>query len=286
MQDSTSESGLRRSHGISTRGAPGPAETEHAPGASGIPWSRCGQRCTAAFWGQLAHSLGVGLPSGRVGGVVLGAWAARSVGRSRTVDAEMLTVALALPQGKPGDAWAQSSADSKCGPRRFRRITSRTIGHPMFTRSPCMHPDEPVLLRMQDTLSDDRLLSGSVPQVHDWVRAWRAARSHQSWRAAAEKDRTEHFVSNAPGRSTASRPLEHMALVMQEVIRPKKKGCHVAGHEHQPCVRRPRWIQARSVPSRRRPLALQQGNDVHVDRWRKCVGHRGLHSKSQGDILG
>ena len=85
------------------------------------------------------------------------------------------------------------------------------------------NPDEPILLRMQATISDDRLLSGSVPQVHDWVRAWRAARSHQRWRAAAEKEQTEHFISNAPGRSTASRPLEHMALVMQEVVRNKKR---------------------------------------------------------------
>jgi hypothetical protein len=86
------------------------------------------------------------------------------------------------------------------------------------------YPDEPILLRMQETLSDDRLLSGSVPQVHDWVRAWRTARSQQSWRAAAEKDRTEHFISNAPGRSTASRPQEHMAVVVLEVMRQNKKG--------------------------------------------------------------
>ena len=34
-------------------------------------------------------------------------------------------------------------------------------------------PDEPVRLSLQRDISDDRLLSGGVPQLQDWVRVWR-----------------------------------------------------------------------------------------------------------------
>jgi hypothetical protein len=48
-----------------------------------------------------------------------------------------------------------------------------------------LRPDEPVQLKLQASLSDDQLLSGSVPQREDWLRAWRVARTPQSWKAAA-----------------------------------------------------------------------------------------------------
>ena len=85
------------------------------------------------------------------------------------------------------------------------------------------YPDEPVHLKLQACLSDDRLLSGSVPQVEDWIRAWRAARTPQSWQAAAEKEQTEHFIRQTRQRPTGTRPLEHMALIMREVPRKQKR---------------------------------------------------------------
>jgi len=86
-----------------------------------------------------------------------------------------------------------------------------------------MFPDEPVKLKLQDTPSDDKLLSGAVPQVEDWVRAWRAARTPQSWQAAAGQLETEHFLRPVRERPTGARPLEHMARVMQEAIRMRKR---------------------------------------------------------------
>jgi hypothetical protein len=86
-----------------------------------------------------------------------------------------------------------------------------------------MFPDEPVKLKLQDTPSDDKLLSGAVPQVEDWVRAWRAARTPQSWQAAAEQLQTEHFLRPMRERPTGTRPLEHMARTMQEAIRMRKR---------------------------------------------------------------
>ena len=86
-----------------------------------------------------------------------------------------------------------------------------------------MFPDEPVLLKLQASLSDNRFLSGCVPQLEDWVRAWRAARTPQSWQAAAEKEQTEHFIRALRSRSTGSRPLERMALIMQDVLRDRKR---------------------------------------------------------------
>ena len=86
-----------------------------------------------------------------------------------------------------------------------------------------MFPDEPVQLKLQASVSDNRLLSGCVPQLEDWVRAWRAARTPQSWAAAAEKEQTEHFIRALRSRSTGSRPLEHMTLIMQDVLRDRKR---------------------------------------------------------------
>ena len=136
MQDSTSRSGGWRRRGSNTCGATATMETERVPSAGGIPRSRCGQRLTAAFPRHLAHSLGVGLVSVPFVGVVLGAWAARCAARPMCVETKMPERSLALPQGKPGGVWAQSSVVSGCGPRHFRRIISRTIGHLTFARSP------------------------------------------------------------------------------------------------------------------------------------------------------
>lgn len=85
------------------------------------------------------------------------------------------------------------------------------------------HPDEPVQFKLQASLSDDRLLSGSVPQVADWLRAWRAARTPQSWQAAAAKEQTEHFIRAVRSQPIGTRPLEMMALIMREVLREEKR---------------------------------------------------------------
>ena len=86
-----------------------------------------------------------------------------------------------------------------------------------------LRPDAPVNLALQESLSDDRLLAGSVPQPDDWLRAWRAARTPHSWRAAAEGLKTEHFIRQTRDRSRQPRALEQMATIMQEAIRQAKR---------------------------------------------------------------
>ena len=86
-----------------------------------------------------------------------------------------------------------------------------------------LRPDSPVTLSLQADLSDDRLLAGSVPQPCDWLRAWRAARTPQSWQAAAETLQTEHFIRQTRDKSVLARPLEQMAVIMQEVLRLNKR---------------------------------------------------------------
>ena len=78
-------------------------------------------------------------------------------------------------------------------------------------------------LALQATLCDDRLLAGSVPQPPDWLRAWRAARTPQSWQAAQDSLRTEHFIRPCRDRSVQARPLAKMATILREVIRQEKR---------------------------------------------------------------
>ena len=57
-------------------------------------------------------------------------------------------------------------------------------------------PDQPLLLDLQASQVDDELLRGAVPQPADWLRAWRASRTPQSWQAAAAGHETEHYIMN------------------------------------------------------------------------------------------
>ena len=86
-----------------------------------------------------------------------------------------------------------------------------------------LRPDAPVELRLQASLSDDRLLAGSVPQPEDWIRAWRAARTPKSWQAAAESCESEHYIRHCRDRSVGARALEQQARVMREAMRQDKR---------------------------------------------------------------
>ena len=86
-------------------------------------------------------------------------------------------------------------------------------------------PDEPVSLAMQKSDADDRLLAGAVPQPEDWLRAWHAARTPQSWKTAAEAVEVEQYIHQIrmrPG-SVRSRGLLSMAEIMREVVRRQKR---------------------------------------------------------------
>ena len=86
-------------------------------------------------------------------------------------------------------------------------------------------PDEPVRLALQASDGDDRLLAGAVPQPEDWLRAWHAARTPQSWKTAAEAVEVEQYIHQIrmrPG-SVRSRGILAMAEIMREVVRRQKR---------------------------------------------------------------
>ena len=87
-----------------------------------------------------------------------------------------------------------------------------------------LRPDEPVHLVLQGSHSDDRLLAGAVPQVVDWLRAWRWTREGDSWASAERHAFTEHWIDQLRCQSVVKRrAVRSMAMVMREVIRAKKR---------------------------------------------------------------
>jgi len=121
-----------------------------------------------------------------------------------------------------GTAWARYEVRARCLQAEHIRQHQDYDVHRVGVLA-WLRPDEPVYLAMQRTLSDDSLLAGSVPQPADWLRAWSATRTPQSWQAAAKNLATEHFIRPARERSVQARPLESMARVMQEAIRQDKR---------------------------------------------------------------
>lgn len=84
-------------------------------------------------------------------------------------------------------------------------------------------PDAPVRIALQATLEDDRLLAGAVPQPADWLRAWRAVRSPQSWQAAAAEAATAHYIQPLRPRPVTPRGIQNMVEIMREVVRGEKR---------------------------------------------------------------
>ena len=83
--------------------------------------------------------------------------------------------------------------------------------------------DTPMRLSLQASLGDDALLAKNVPQPEDWLRCWRATRTPQSWRAAAQHLETEHYIRPSRTRAVRARPLVRMAEILREVVRMKKR---------------------------------------------------------------
>ena len=86
-----------------------------------------------------------------------------------------------------------------------------------------LDPGAVVHLQLQKSLEDDRLLHGGVPQPEDWLRAWRASRTPQSYQAAASIIGTEHFIRASRQRCVQIRPLIRMARIIREAVRQDKR---------------------------------------------------------------
>lgn len=76
---------------------------------------------------------------------------------------------------------------------------------------------------MSDTLEQDgQLFRGAVPQVSDWLRAWRVCRTPQSFRAAAQNGITESFVQGSRVKAASRKAFASMVHVMACTLRAKK----------------------------------------------------------------
>ena len=71
---------------------------------------------------------------------------------------------------------------------------------------------------------DAELFRGGVPQVCDWVKAWRACRTPVSFSSAAKFGVTADFLYSSRERLPVSRrAFRSMVLVMSDVIRSRKR---------------------------------------------------------------
>ena len=76
----------------------------------------------------------------------------------------------------------------------------------------------------EESDSEAELFAKAVPQLEDWLAAWRACESDQSWVSAAKSVRLFQYGSFARGATNQIRKqLKTMAEIMREVIRQKKK---------------------------------------------------------------
>ena len=80
-----------------------------------------------------------------------------------------------------------------------------------------------IRILLQETVSDEQLLTGAVPQPADWLRAWRLCMHPASWAAAAEQSGTEHFICQIRGRAVQGKAYQHMTSCMKEVLRMRKR---------------------------------------------------------------
>jgi hypothetical protein len=126
------------------------------------------------------------------------------------------------PPRRLGTNWARFNVRAQALQAEHLKQHSHYDLHKIAERA-WFRPDEPVSLHLQADGFDDRLLAGAVPQPPDWLRAWRAARTPVSWRAAAANAETEHFISRLRERSVQPRAVQRMLLVMREVVRAEKR---------------------------------------------------------------
>ena len=69
---------------------------------------------------------------------------------------------------------------------------------------------------------DRELFRGGVPQVEDWLRAWRACRTPQSFKAAEANGITENFIKGSRVPGANRKAFKAMARVMALVLRERK----------------------------------------------------------------
>ena len=90
----------------------------------------------------------------------------------------------------------------------------------------CMNlPDVPLCKLVAPAPDDDRLLAGAVPQLQDWLKAWRTARSPEALLKSEMRSRTDSFadVKRGKPKEVQRHATRQMIQVMAEVLREAKR---------------------------------------------------------------
>ena len=95
------------------------------------------------------------------------------------------------------------------------------------------HPDEPAIVSLQASMSDDLLLLGKVPQPCDWLRVWRRCVDPRSWSSAERDVETEDYIAVGHERS---RPATRKSM---------KAMMHIMAANHRD--RKRKWLREATV---------------------------------------
>ena len=120
-----------------------------------------------------------------------------------------------------GTKWARFEVRTRCLQASHIRQHLGYELHRLATEA-YFRPDAPVRVLLQ---SDDEadLLAGAVPQLADWLRAFRAARTPASFASVAETLRTEHYIRGIRARAVQRRALHAQVAIMAEVVRRRQR---------------------------------------------------------------
>lgn len=206
----------------------------HAGGWRGCPrcrWYLFGHRWQATY-GSVDAALRVG-PRDRVVWIAErpqrwgGAWAlgctlcSDSLARRRLKDSPDVSAGAGHARRLSG-GWARFDVRPSTLQAEHLRQHAHSDVHKVAMQA-YFRPDEPVVLALQANSEDDEVLRGAVPQQHDWLRSWRAARSRSSFSALAGHAATEHFAAQIRPRAVQRRAYQSMLRIMREVIRARKR---------------------------------------------------------------
>jgi hypothetical protein len=106
------------------------------------------------------------------------------------------------------------------------RLHAQTNVHKLAVKA-WLCASTPVVQWLQGTSQDDQLLRGAVPQLEQWLRAWRYAKNPTSLRAAEAIQGTEAFLAGSKSPETVTlasrKALRSMYEIMAEVVMEKKR---------------------------------------------------------------
>ena len=103
------------------------------------------------------------------------------------------------------------------------RQHAETLQHRRAARAYFMPERADTIISGQAYEDDERLFHRGVPQVADWVRAWRACQTPVSFRAAEENGVTENFIQgNRQKRRASRKAFAAMVRVMGLTMRARK----------------------------------------------------------------